>query len=258
MIFIKQSTAVTLLVGPFLDDTDGKTAETGLTITRAEIRLSKNGGDMAQKNEASSLTHDELGYYTCPLDTTDTNTLGILKLMVHESGALPVWMEISVLPANVYDSMFSTDLLQVDATQLLGTAISTPATAGILDVNVKQISSDATAADNCELAFDGTGYAGGTIKQGVNVVAMATDTVTADALKADAVTEIKDGVFAGVIENSKTLLTMIRLMYSALCNKVTGGATTTITFRDDADSKDRLIFTVDADGNRTAVTKDGV
>jgi hypothetical protein len=31
-------------------------------------------------------------------------------------------------------------------------------------VNVTQISGDTTAADNLELAFDGTGYAGGTIK----------------------------------------------------------------------------------------------
>ena len=64
MILIKQSTAVTLLIGPFLDDTDGKTAETGLTIAQADVRLSKNGANMAQKNEATSCTHDELGMYT--------------------------------------------------------------------------------------------------------------------------------------------------------------------------------------------------
>ena len=35
------------------------------------VRLSKNGGDIAQKNEAASLTHDELGVYGCPIDATD-------------------------------------------------------------------------------------------------------------------------------------------------------------------------------------------
>jgi hypothetical protein len=64
MIFLKQSTAYTPLIGPFLDETDGKTAETALTIAQADVRLSKNGGNMAQKNEATSCTHDELGYYT--------------------------------------------------------------------------------------------------------------------------------------------------------------------------------------------------
>jgi hypothetical protein len=124
MIFLKQSTAYTPLIGPFLDETDGKTAETALTIAQADVRLSKNGGNMAQKNEATSCTHDELGYYTCPLDTTDIGTLGKLQLMVHESGALPVWHDFMVLPANVYDSLFSTDKLEVDLLQIGGVAQS--------------------------------------------------------------------------------------------------------------------------------------
>ena len=122
MEFLKQSTSVTLLIGPFLDDTTGKDAETGLTISQADVRLSKNGGNMAQKNEATSCTHDELGYYTCPLDTTDTNTLGILKVMVHETGALPVWHSYQVVTANVYDTLCSTDQLDVNVTNVAGTS----------------------------------------------------------------------------------------------------------------------------------------
>ncbi len=76
MIVLRQSVAVTLKMGPFVDETDGKTAETGLTISQADVRLSKNGGNMAQKNESSSATHDENGYYDVDLDTTDTGTLG--------------------------------------------------------------------------------------------------------------------------------------------------------------------------------------
>jgi hypothetical protein len=117
-LWLKQSTARTIHIGPFVDDTDGKTAKTALTISQADVRLSKNGGDMAQKNDATSCTHDELGYYTCPLDTTDTNTLGHLKLMVHESGALPVFMDMMVVPANVWDSMFGSDKLQVDVEEI--------------------------------------------------------------------------------------------------------------------------------------------
>jgi hypothetical protein len=93
---IKKSTAITIKIGPFLDDTDGKTAETGLTIAQADVRLSKNGGDFAQKTEATSCTHDELGYYDCPLDETDTDTVGRLQLVVSKSGALPVWHEFMV------------------------------------------------------------------------------------------------------------------------------------------------------------------
>lgn len=118
--WLKQSTSITIKFGPFLDDTDGKTEETGLTISQADIRLSKNGGNIAQSNNAAGAPHDELGYYDVPLDTTDTNTLGTLKVMVHESGALPVWQEFMVVPTNVWDSMFGADALQVDVTQLAG------------------------------------------------------------------------------------------------------------------------------------------
>jgi len=124
MIYLKQSTTVTLKIGPFLDDTDGKTAETGLTIAQADVRLSKNGGNIAQKGEATSCAHDELGVYGCPLNTTDTGTLGRLQLWVHESGALPVWHEFMVIPANVFDSLFSTDKLEVDLLQMGGVAQS--------------------------------------------------------------------------------------------------------------------------------------
>lgn len=122
--FLKQSTAVTVEVGPFLDDTDGKTAETGLTITQPDIRLSKNGGTFAQKNSAGTASHMENGYYAVALDTTDTDTVGRLRLHIAESGALPVWMEFMVLPANVYDSLVGdTDTLDVNVTSIDSSAI---------------------------------------------------------------------------------------------------------------------------------------
>jgi len=120
MLWLKQSTAVTVKVGPFLDETDGDTEETGLTISQADIRLSKNGGAFAQSNNVAGATHDENGHYGVPLDTTDTNTLGTLKLAVHETGALPVWNEYMVVPANIWDSFFGADYQQVDLLQIGG------------------------------------------------------------------------------------------------------------------------------------------
>lgn len=119
--FLKQSTAATIKIGPFVDSTDGVTAETGLTISQADIRLSKNGGAFAQTNNATGATHDENGYYGVPLDTTDTNTLGRLRVAVNESGSLPVWQDFMVVNANVYDSLIGgSDNLQVDAVQIEG------------------------------------------------------------------------------------------------------------------------------------------
>lgn len=120
-MWLKQSTAATVALGPFVDSTDGFTAETGLTISQADIRLSKNGGAFAQTNNSAGATHMENGYYSVPLDTTDTGTLGRLRVAVNESGALPVWQDFLVLPANVYDSMIAgSDKLAVDTQEWAG------------------------------------------------------------------------------------------------------------------------------------------
>lgn len=65
-------------------------------------------------------------------------------------------------------------------------------------------------------------------------------------------------IFGYVVENSKSFATMFRLAYATLCNKLSGAGSTTVYIRDDADSKDRIVATVDIDGNRSAYgTKDG-
>lgn len=134
MLYLKQSTSVDVAIGPFLDETDGKTAETALTITQPDIRLKKNGGAWAQKNAAQTLSHEEAGWYEVTLDSTDTNTLGHLIVAVHESGALPVWKEFTVLPANVYDSLVSgSDYLQVDAIQVEGSDATNQINAEVVD-----------------------------------------------------------------------------------------------------------------------------
>lgn len=105
MKLLKQSTAVTIKLGPFLDSTDAVTAETALTISQSDVLLSKNYGAFAQKNDSSAATHDAAGWYGVPLNTTDTATLGPLQIHVNESGALPVWDFYTVVPANVYNSI---------------------------------------------------------------------------------------------------------------------------------------------------------
>jgi hypothetical protein len=122
-MWLIQSTAVTVKLGPFVDDTNGNAVEDGLTIQKADVRLSKNGGNMAAASADQGVAdagapHDELGYYDVSLDATDTDTLGRLKVMVHESGALPVWQDFMVVPANVWDSLFGADRLVVDVEEI--------------------------------------------------------------------------------------------------------------------------------------------
>lgn len=131
--WLKQSTAVTVKLGPALDSADGNTEETGLTIAQADIRLTKNGGAYAQTNNAAGATHDEKGNYGVPLNSTDTNTPGTLRVYIHVAGALPFWQDFMVVPSNAWDSMFGSDKLQVD---------------------IREISGDSAAADNLPADLD--------------------------------------------------------------------------------------------------------
>lgn len=194
MRYLKQSTSVDVGVGPFLDETDGKTAETALTITQPDIRLKKNGGAWAQKAAAQTLTHEENGWYEVTLDATDTDTIGILLVAVHESGALPVWMEFHVLAANVYDSLFgaATDKLDVNVEEWNTTAVPAEHTAGYPIVTIK----DGTGTGEINTNAGAVALVD-TVTTLTNLPAITSNWLTAAGLATDAVTEIRDAITGG-------------------------------------------------------------
>lgn len=191
MNYLRQSTASqAVLIGPYTDDTDFKTAETGLTIANTDLRLSANGGNMFAKTSGGG-THDEAGWYAVTFDATDTATVGRLQVSSKIAGALHVWAEFQVLEEVVYDDLFksgavgyvaeadlSTDAEIADAIWDEAKAGHTTAdtygkltqdietttdkfvftVANQVDANAVAISDDATAADNLEAMYDGDGY----------------------------------------------------------------------------------------------------
>lgn len=115
MLFLRQSTASQAVVlGPFIDDTDGASEETGLTIANTDIRISKDGGNIVGKNSGGG-THDELGLYTVTFDATDTDTVGPMQVLVSVAGALPVYHEFFVLEEAIYDGLFASGATSVPA-----------------------------------------------------------------------------------------------------------------------------------------------
>lgn len=224
--WLRVSTAVDIKVGPFLDQTDGSTVESALTITQPDIRLAKNGGAWAQKSAAQTLTHEENGWYEVSLSTTDTDTLGILIVAIHESGALPVWREFNVVPANIYDSLFSTDLLQVDLTQWLG---STPGTITSGRVRAQTEIFSAGAIDSGSIAtdaFTAAKFATDAVAKIRSVASGTSDsgttTTMVDAARTEADTDYWKGNF--IVFTSGTI--------NGQCGLITGfnPATDTITF----------------------------
>lgn len=125
-MWLRQSTASQeILIGPFLDDTDGKTAESALTIANTDIKLWKEGATTEVSKNSGGATHIASGRYYAVLDATDTGTLGKLEINVAVSGALPVRREFMVLPAVVFDALvLGTDNLDVSAVQLAGQTVT--------------------------------------------------------------------------------------------------------------------------------------
>lgn len=62
---------------------------------------------------------------------------------------------------------------------------------------------------------------------------------------------------ARAVDGTYTQDEVMRLIAAVLAGKVSGAGTGTETFRDINDTKDRIVATVDVNGNRTAITLDG-
>jgi hypothetical protein len=129
-MWLKQSTSVVISFGPFLDKTDGNTLETGLVSAldhaSTGIMLSKNGGTLAVRHATvTASSYDAYGNYKVTLDTTDTGTLGTLRMQYTDNNttALPVWQDFMVVPAMIYDSLIAgSDRLDTNVTHVGDTA----------------------------------------------------------------------------------------------------------------------------------------
>ena len=104
---LKANTAVDVLIGPFIDETDGITSLPALTLNAADILLSKLGQGLTLKTDATAAAADSIGYYNCELDATDTGSEGTLTLVVHKTSALPVRHEYMVLSEAAWDSKYA-------------------------------------------------------------------------------------------------------------------------------------------------------
>ncbi len=153
---VKQSTAVTVALGPFLDANG--VPETGLILRANDIKLSKNGGAFSAKHNATDPAHLEAGMYSCVLDATDTGTLGALDLIVIDPNIVPAsavdpnarWAPpaLAVTSAAYWNWKYGTTAPDVNATPI---AVATRAE---MDANSVQLT--ALVADANELQADWT------------------------------------------------------------------------------------------------------
>lgn len=110
MNFLKQSTAIKVRVGPFVDVGDGFIPETGITLSGAdEAELLKANGaatvDISGATWAAITGAD--GWYDLSLTASHTDTVGELVVVVQDdSVCLPVFARFQVVEEAVYDAMY--------------------------------------------------------------------------------------------------------------------------------------------------------
>lgn len=303
-MILKQSTAVDVLIGPFVDLTNGASAENSESPA---VKLSKNGGALAAKNDATTPSLSADGYYICDLNATDTNTVGTLVLTVAASAtALPVRHEFQVVAANVYDSLYAasgTDILQVETTtnsdktgySISGTKTTLDALNDIAATDivsngaittssgaVSNVTTVATTTTNTDMrgtdgAYTGTPPTAAAIADAVLDEVLSGHTTAGTLGKAVAdieadTNELQSDDVPGLIaalndlsttdilgmayESTEDFQDFLRLTRAVLLGKTTGAGTGTENFRDRADGKNRVVSTIDSNGDRTAITTD--
>ncbi len=147
--------------------------DTPATFAAADCQISKDGGAFA--NTTNSPAHEGQGSYSLVLTATEMQAARIVVHII--DAATKVWEDQAV---HIVTMGHASALYAFDFDQ------ATPA------VNATQISGDATAANNLEADYDGTGYAKtastiGTataVTNGVNTTAISGDTTAANNLEA--------------------------------------------------------------------------
>lgn len=120
----------------------------------------------------------------------------------------------------------------------------------------------ATASTFGKLVSDIATY----IDSEVSAIKAKTDNLPSDPADASDIAALVDAlptaaenaaeVLGTAVEGAYTLKQSVRLMLAALAGKVSGAPGGTVTIRDANDTVNRIVATVDGNGNRTAVTKD--
>lgn len=187
MTYKPVDTAIVMVVGPCIDNTDFKSLEEAIAYNAAGMDVSliveKTDGTTAvtaitlTTGGTSDWTHKDGGYYEIEVTAAQNAEEGIAYVRGVCTGVLPFEsIHYNVVKANVYDSWIKgTDVLQTDVTQWLGTAAATPSVAGVPEVDLTHMNGTTQAVIDLK-DFADVGYDSATNKvQGVVLV----DTTTA-------------------------------------------------------------------------------
>jgi hypothetical protein len=247
----------------------------GSPLTSA-VSISVVGDNGAAAAGGGTLAHKGDGYWSYVPTQAETNYVHVAFTFTHASGvnqtvqAYPVAynygdavrLGITALPnaaADAAGGLPISDAGGLDLDARLDAAVSTRATPaqvatelGTYDAPTR---AELTTDINSVLGRLPAALVGGRIAAIAEVLGV--DAVDNAALAANAVTEIVAGVFARAFSAAYGSLTfdeIMKVLIATQAAKLSGAATATIAIRNLDDSADVVVASVDASGNRTAVT----
>lgn len=192
------------------------------------------------------------------VDRRDATAFGLSRLDAAVSSRMATYAQPTGFLAATFPGTVASTTNITAGTITTVTNLTNAPTAGDLTTTMK--TSVQTAADAAVTANTLVNTMAGYIDTEVAAIKAKTDNLPANpaatgaqmALTAAAV----DAVLDEVVEGTTTLRELLRGFAAALLGKADGLDTTTVHFRDLADAKNRITATVDANGNRTAITLD--
>ena len=274
MMWAKQNTAATVIIGPVLDSTGAEYASAVI----GDLSISKNGGTLTALASAATLTLIANGQYTLVLTTSNVDTLGRAQITCNKSTYQMPSIELMVLPSTVFDALVTNAVNTtgglVGATAAITTmagviATTTNITAGTITTTTNltnaPTSGDLTATMKASVtaavptvASIQSGLATPTnitAATGITVSSIEANVVTASALAADAVAEIQSGLATAA--NLLIVNDGVGFMTAVLVGTISNAGTATESY---ASTFNTAVYTVafaglDATGNRTGVTR---
>lgn len=216
---------------------------------------------------------DDLAYPTTSGRSIDVTTTGEVGIDWANIGSPTTSVNLSGTTAGLIDGAITAAKIAADAITAAkiadGAIDAATFAAGAINaaaIATDAIDADALAADAVSEIQSGLATASalttltGYVDTEVAAIKAKTDNLPASpAATGDipSASSIASAVWSYVAEGALTAVQLYRIIVAALAGKSNGGGTTSVAFRDVADSKNRVSATVDADGNRTAVTLDG-
>ena len=193
-LYLKQSTAIDIRVGPFVDATDAVTPETGITLAaadQAEVLKANGAATVAMAGAFAAVTGAD-GWYDYTVATGDVDTVGEVVFVVQDSSVcLPVFIRGYVVEEAVYDAMYGAASAGPLQSTTAARKLDVTAT-GAAGIDWANVENPATAVDlsatDIQLADTVTTLTGHTVQTGdsfARLGAPAAASIAADLLAID-------------------------------------------------------------------------